>query len=317
MRVRSIGSGGESLGESLLEWGRHTFSTDESLKAYSTRRLPGLVDINEFYGQTECNLVLGSCSLLHPIKPGSIGLPIPGHGIELVDDQGRPVPREQEGQIAVRMPHPVSFLRYLNAPQATLDKFVGERLVDIDPEYRAAVERRLSASPNDEQAQLDMQRRQWLVTGDMGRMDQQGYVSFVGRADDVFKVSGYRCGPVEIEECLLKNSSVAMCAVIGVPDEQRGQVPKAFVVVQPSLADQLVDDAAANARFAERFDFGFLDQSTAALATLRQQLIALVKQRLAPYEQPRHIEFVRRLPMTNTGKVQRRFLKDLERARAE
>ena len=191
MRVRSIGSGGESLGESLLEWGRQSFSG---------------VTINEFYGQTECNLVLGNCSTLFPTRAGSMGKPIPGHVVHVVDLEGRPLPDGEVGNIGVRAPHPVMMLRYWNKPAATADKYAGS----------------------------------YLLTGDLAKRDADGYFTFFGRGDDVIKSSGYRIGPAEIEECLMRHPAVQNVAAVGVPDELRGERVKVYIVLRPGALDKSV-----------------------------------------------------------------------------
>jgi acetyl-CoA synthetase len=235
--MRSIGSGGETLGEELLDWGRETM---------------GLV-INEFYGQTECNLIVGCCAEVMEIRPGSMGKAIPGHTLAVVDAAGRAVPAGTIGEIAVRRPDPVMFLEYWGNPAATEEKFVGD----------------------------------WMLTGDLARLDEDGYFWFSGRKDDVITSAGYRMGPAEIEDCILKHPSVGMVAVIGVPDPVRNEIVKAFVVLKPGMRG---------------------DRKTA------DEIQNFVKRRLAAHEYPRAIEFVDELPMTATGKIMRRELKKREAA---
>ena len=235
VRLRSIGSGGESLGEELLDWGRATFG----------------VTINEFYGQTECNLVVSNCASLFAVKPGAMGRAVPGHTLAILDDDGNPLGDGKVGEIAVRRPDPVMFLRYWNRPADTAAKFAGD----------------------------------WMRTGDRGKRDADGYLRYVGRADDVITSAGYRIGPAEIEECLLKHKAVAMAAVIGVPDALRTEAIKAFVV---------------------------LKTGTQGDATLGRELQDHVRTRLAAHEYPREIEFVAELPMTATGKIVRRELRRME-----
>jgi acetyl-CoA synthetase len=230
--VRSIGSGGETLGEGLLAWGRETFG----------------LTINEFYGQTECNLVVGNCAGLMPVKPGSMGRAIPGHTVAIVDNAGTPLPDGEAGNIAIARPDPVMFLEYWNNPEATAKKFAGD----------------------------------WLLTGDMGTRDEDGYFRFVGRDDDVITSGGYRIGPGEVEDCLMKHPAVAMAAVVGVPDPVRTERVKAFVVLHPGRA---------------------------ASDALAAELQAHVKARLAAHEYPREVEFIDALPMTATGKIMRRELR--------
>ncbi len=185
-RLRTVASGGETLGDELLEWGRETFG----------------VTINEFYGQTECNLIVGNHAGLFPVRPGSMGRAIPGHGVRVVDRHGREVPRGETGVIAVHRPDPVMFLSYWDNPAATAEKFAGDL----------------------------------LLTGDLGRQDPEGYFWFVGRDDDLITSAGYRIGPAEIESCLLRHPAVAMVAVVGVPDPVRTEAVKAWIVLKPGSA---------------------------------------------------------------------------------
>jgi len=233
--LRSIGSGGETLGTEVLAWGKETFG----------------LEINEFYGQTECNLVVSNCSRMMPVRPGSMGRAVPGHTVAIIDDAGQPLPDGATGHIAVRRPDPVMFLEYWNRPQATAEKFIGD----------------------------------WLLTGDLGRRDYEGYFWYVGRNDDVITSGGYRIGPAEIEDCLIKHSAVAMAAVIGKPDPLRTEVVKAFVVLAPGIAPSDV---------------------------LAAEIQNHVKTRLAAHEYPREVEFVTELPMTTTGKIMRRVLRQRE-----
>ena len=230
--LRSIGSGGETLGAELLDWGRTTFD----------------LAINEFYGQTECNLIVANNADLFPLRPGSMGRPVPGHDVAVVGDDGRPLAPGQAGQIAVRRPDPVMFLRYWNRPEATAAKFVGD----------------------------------WLITGDTGRTDDEGYLWFVGRDDDVITSAGYRIGPGEIEDCLMRHPAVALAAVVGVPDPVRTELVKAVLVLRPG---------------------------TAATEELKREIQDFVKIRLAAHEYPRIVTFADSLPMTATGKIIRRALR--------
>ena len=232
-RLRSVASGGETLGAELLDWGRAVFN----------------LTINEFYGQTECNLVVGNDAALFPVKPGSMGRAIPGHQVAVVDDEGRPLPSGEMGTIAIRRPDPVMFLGYWNRPDATAAKFAGD----------------------------------WLMTGDQGRVDEDGYLYFAGRDDDLITSAGYRIGPGEIEDCLLKHPAVAMAAVIGVPDPVRTEVVKACLVLKPGFP---------------------------ASESLKAELQEFVRGRLAAHEYPRIVEFRDSLPLTATGKIIRRVLRD-------
>jgi len=181
-RMRTIGCGGETLGEELLDWGRRVMG----------------VEINEFYGQTEVNLVVGNCCEIMPVRPGSMGRPIPGHRVEIVDPDGNLCGPGTTGEIAIQRPDPVMFLNYWQNPAATRAKFIGD----------------------------------WSLTGDLGRKDTHGYIWYVARKDDVITSSGYRIGPAEIEGCLIKHPAVAMAAVIGKPDAVRTEIVKAFLVLK-------------------------------------------------------------------------------------
>ncbi|WP_028793493.1 acyl-CoA synthetase [Thalassobaculum salexigens] len=231
--MRSIGSGGESLGAELLDWGRRTFG----------------FTINEFYGQTECNLVVGNCASIMEVRPGSMGKPIPGHEVAIVDGDGNFMPPGEPGAIAVRHGDPVMFLKYWNKPEATEEKYVGD----------------------------------WMLTGDLGRVDEDGYLHYVGRDDDVITSAGYRIGPGEIEDCLMTHPAVALAAAIGVPDPLRTQAVKACIV---------------------------LAEGHAPSDELKRAIQSHVKTRLAAHEYPRIVEFVDALPMTTTGKIMRRVLRE-------
>ncbi len=233
LRVRTISSGGESLGGDLLQWAR------EQLGA----------SLNEIYGQTECNLVISSCSALFEPRPGAMGKAVPGHKVAIIGQSGHPVAPGTIGEIAVKSPDPVMFLGYWNKPDATRDKFM----------------------------------KGWLKTGDLGVVDEQGYFRFVSRDDDVITSAGYRIGPSEIENCLCGHDSVSMAAVIGVPDPLRSEAVQAHVVLRGGV------------------------QWTAAL---EQELIDRVRRRVSPHVAPRRILSVTRLPMTATGKILRRKLRE-------
>ncbi|WP_420347224.1 acyl-CoA synthetase [Pelagibius sp.] len=244
-RLRSIGSGGETLGAGLLDWALETFG----------------ITVNEFYGQTECNLVVANCADLMTVKPGSMGRPVPGHRVAIVDENGKALPPGAEGSVAVRRPDPVMFLEYWRNPEATAAKFRGD----------------------------------WLVTGDMGAMDEDGYLHFVGRDDDVITSGGYRIGPGEIEDCLLKHPAVAMAAAVGVPDPLRTERVKAFIVLKCGE------------------DYG----SEEARSALAREIQDFVKTRLAAHEYPRDVAFVDALPMTATGKVIRKALREGDNAASD
>jgi acetyl-CoA synthetase len=232
LALRTLGSGGEALGAETFDWGREAFG----------------LTINEFYGQTECNLVLSSCAKLGVSRAGAIGKPVPGHAVAVIRPDGSPAAAGELGQIAVRRPDPVMFLSYWGRPEATADKFIGD----------------------------------WMTTGDQGVVDDDGYFHFVGRDDDVITSAGYRIGPGEIEDCLIRHPAVALAAVVGKPDPVRTEVVKAFIVLKPGHAPS--DGLAAEIQ-----DF--------------------VRTRLSAHEYPREVAFIDSLPMTTTGKVIRRLLR--------
>lgn len=233
INMRSIGSGGESLGAETYEWGKSAF---------------GLV-INEFYGQTECNIVLAACNAIGVSKAGAIGKPVAGHTVGIIDSNGNELKAGETGQIAVKRPDPVMFLEYWGKPEETRDKFIGD----------------------------------WMTTGDQGVMDDEGYVSFVGRDDDVITSAGFRIGPGEIEDCLIRHPAVALAAAVGKPDALRTEIVKAFIVLKKGFAasDELASD-----------------------------IQGFVKTRLSAHEYPREVAFIDDMPMTTTGKVIRRLLRE-------
>lgn len=232
LNLRSIASGGESLGAEVYEWGRSEL---------------GLV-VNEFYGQTECNQVLGSCGALGLNKPGAIGKPVPGHRVAIIDDAGNICHPGETGQIAMLRPDPIMFLGYWNRPDATRDKFIGD----------------------------------WMTTGDQGVMDEQGFFSFIGRDDDVITSAGYRIGPGEIEDCLLRHPAVALAAAVGKPDPLRTEIVKAYIQLRPG------------------FEAG---------EALAGEIQSFVRTRLSAHEYPREIDFIDDMPLTTTGKIIRRELR--------
>jgi acetyl-CoA synthetase len=234
--LRTVTCAGEPMGAELLDWGREAF---------------GLA-LNEYYGQTECNLVVANCAAILAVKPGSMGVAVPGHEVAVVDADGREVPPGTVGKIAVRRPDPVMFLGYWKNPAATEAKFAGG----------------------------------WLLTGDEGHRDGDGYFWFLGRDDDVITSAGYRIGPGEIEDCLIRHPAVALAAAIGIPDPVRTEAVKAFIVLKPGR-----DPSAA----------------------LEDDIRAFVKTRLSPHEYPRAIEFRESLPLTATGKIKRKELREGEK----
>ena len=225
--LRTVASGGETVGEETAAWCRERLG----------------VRLNEFYGQTEANLLVGNCAAW-PAKPASMGRPYPGHEVRVI-----------EGEVAVRTERdPVVFLGYWRNTEATAEKV----------------------------------RDGWLYTGDQATVDDDGYLHFVGRADDVISSGGYRIGPAEIEECLIRHPAVALAAVVAAPDPVRHEIVKAFVVP------------------AERATPG---------PELAAELQQFVRGRLSAYQCPREVEFLESLPTTVTGKVRRAELRRLEAQR--
>ncbi len=249
LRLRAIMSAGEAVGDAVFAWCRDRL---------------GVVP-NEMFGQTEINYIVGNCDTRWPARPGSMGRAYPGHRIAVLDDAGRECPRGTPGDVALhrRDVHgerdPIFFLGYWKRDDATLAKFTD------DPD------------------------NSWCRTGDTATMDAYDYLWYQGRSDDVFKAAGYRIGPSEIENCLVKHAAVANAAVVPKPDRERGALVKAYVVL-----------AAGHTPSRE----------------LERELQAHVRGKLAPYEYPKEIEFIDALPMTTTGKVQRRVLRLREEERA-
>jgi acetyl-CoA synthetase len=250
LKLQGLMSAGEAVGDAVF--------------AYCRDHLD--VIVNEMFGQTEINYVVGNCNRYWPARPNSMGRPYPGHRVAVIDDEGNECPDGVPGDVAVNRydvhgePDPIFFLGYWKNEDATRRKYTGD----------------------------------WCRTGDLATRDADGYLWYQGRADDVFKAAGYRIGPSEIENCLVKHPAVANAAVVPKPDKERGALVKAFVVLAPGVqgSDKLIEELQIH-----------------------------VKGKLAPYEYPKEIEFIDALPMTTTGKVQRRVLrlreeeKERERAR--
>jgi acetyl-CoA synthetase len=241
LNLRSMMSAGEAVGTTVFAWAREALG----------------VTINEMFGQTEMNYIVGNSHMLWPAKPGSMGRPYPGHRIAVLDDEGSPVANGEMGEVAVNRVapdgsrDPVFFLEYFKNPEGTAKKFSGD----------------------------------WCRTGDLATQDDEGYLWYQGRSDDMFKASGYRIGPSEIENCLVKHPAVANAAIVPSPDETRGNVVKAYIVLAPGHDPSPV---------------------------LEDAIQRHVREHLAPYEYPKEIEFVAALPMTTTGKVQRAVLRQRE-----
>ncbi|RYY72806.1 MAG: AMP-binding protein, partial [Comamonadaceae bacterium] len=281
LKLQAIMSAGEAVGDAVF--------------AYCREQLG--VTVNEMFGQTEINYVVGNCSMAWapalpgprgalpaegaqpasgrpaggstakdagvgwPARPGSMGRPYPGHRVAVIDDDGNECAVGVPGDVAVNRydvhgdPDPIFFLGYWRNDAATSRKYTGD----------------------------------WCRTGDLATRDADGYLWYQGRADDVFKAAGYRIGPSEIENCLVKHPAVANAAVVPKPDTERGALVKAYVVLAPGHRG-----------------------GEALVAELQQH----VRGKLAPYEYPKEIEFIDALPMTTTGKVQRRVLRLQEEERA-
>ena len=256
LQLQAIMSAGEAVGDAVFAWCRDQLG----------------VTVNEMFGQTEINYVVGNCARFWPPKPGSMGKGYPGHRVAVIDEAGKLCPPGTPGEVAVNRfdvhghPDPVFFLGYWNNEEATRNKYTGD----------------------------------WCRTGDVAVCDEDGYLWYQGRTDDMFKAAGYRIGPGEIENCLVKHPAVQNAAVVPKPDAGRGALVKAYVVLSPDalVARQTAANAAA-------YEEG-----------VRQALQAHVRGLLAPYEYPKEIEFIEQLPMTTTGKVQRRVLRLQEEARA-
>ena len=253
LSLQGMMSAGEAVGDAVF--------------AYCRQELG--ITVNEMFGQTEVNYIVGNCAmngrtlggLGWPARPGSMGRPYPGHRVAVIDEDGRECEDGVPGDVAVNrfdihgQPDPIFFLGYWKNEGATRAKFSGD----------------------------------WCRTGDLATRDADGYLWYQGRADDIFKAAGYRIGPSEVENCLVKHPSVANAAVVPKPDRERGALVKAYVVLAGGFTGS---------------------------AALQAELQAHVKGKLAPYEYPKEIEFIDALPMTTTGKVQRRVLRLQEEERA-
>ncbi|MGZ3235779.1 MAG: acyl-CoA synthetase [Burkholderiaceae bacterium] len=253
LKLRAIMSAGEAVGDAVFNWSQSALG----------------ITINEMFGQSEMNYIVGNSSEKWPAKAGSMGRAYPGHRVAIIDEEGRPIQSdegsEKIGEVALNRtdihghPDPVLFLGYWNNPEATQNKYSGD----------------------------------WCRTGDLASIDEDGYLWYRGRADDMFKAAGYRIGPSEIENCLLQHRAVANVAVVPKPDPTRGNIVKAFIVLAPGVK-----------------------RNRAADDKLIADLQAHVRGKLAPYEYPKEIEFIEELPMTTNGKVQRRVLRQLEEERS-
>ena len=258
LQLQAIMTAGEAAGDAVFDYCQNQLG----------------VTVNEMFGQTEINYIVGNCAAHWPARPGSMGKGYPGHRVAVIDDAGQECPVGVAGDVALNRfdvhghPDPIFFLGYWKNEAATRAKFTGD----------------------------------WCRTGDLATRDADGYLWYQGRSDDIFKAAGYRIGPGEIENCLVKHPAVANAAVVPKPDKARGAVVKAYVVIAPDFESIRPIDSTDRALFDDK---------------LIAQLQAHVKDKLAPYEYPKEIEFVDALPMTTTGKVQRRVLRLQEEERAK
>ncbi len=209
---------------------------------------------NEFYGLTEFNHLVGNCKALYAIRPGSMGCAYPGHRLALLDDTGAPVPDGAIGEICAAVDDPTLFLGYWGQPGVPARMRLGD----------------------------------WLRTGDLAYRDSEGYIWYQGRNDDLIKSAGYRIGPAEVEDALVRHPAVAEAAVIASPDPDRGTIVKALVRLHAGHSES---------------------------TTLARELQGFVKSRLAAYKYPREVEFVAAFPLTSSGKIRRGELRRLEYAR--
>ncbi len=265
-KLEALMSAGEAVGDAVYAWCEHELG----------------VKVNEMFGQTEINYIVGNCNRFWPSKPGSMGKAYPGHQVAVIDEASRVCKAGEVGEVAVNHvdihgdPDPVFFLGYWN--------------------NEAATQKKTTTGP-------DGQR--WCRTGDLAYADDEGYLWYQGRADDMFKAAGYRIGPSEVENCLVKHPAVLNAAVVPKPDAQRGAIVKAYVVLTQPYGDMFRGTMRYEGRSGVERD--------------EKKLIAdiqnFVRDRLAPYEYPKEIEFIQELPMTTTGKVQRRVLRLQEEAR--
>jgi acetyl-CoA synthetase len=253
--LKGLMSAGEAVGDAVFAYCRDELG----------------VVVNEMFGQTEINYVVGNCQVFWPSKAGSMGRGYPGHQVAVMNEQGQICKPGEPGEVVVNrfdrhgQPDPVFFLGYWKNPSATQAKYTGP----------------------------------WCRTGDVAIEDEDGYLWYQGRTDDMFKSAGYRIGPGEIENCLVKHPAVMNAAVVPKPDADRGALVKAYVVLSPEFVSQRA--AAQNVQ----------DFESRVIEDLQRHVRGL----LAPYEYPKEIEFIEQLPMTTTGKVQRRFLRLQEEER--
>jgi acetyl-CoA synthetase len=256
LSLETFASAGEPLTSEVVDWVDSTFDD---------------VAINEFYGQTELNLVVGNSSTWFDTQPGSMGKPFPGYEIAVLDpDTHERLEHGEVGELAIRPgDRRVFFDEYHGLPEKTANKQTAE----------------VPASGASGESEEQRSSGRWFLTDDLVERDDDGYVWFVSRADDVILTSGYRVGPMEVEDAILTHDAVEQAGVVGVPDDTRGEAIKAFV--KPAVDDYDPD-------------------------TLRTEIRDLVRDRLAEYEYPHQLEFVETVPTTTTGKIRRRSLRERE-----
>ena len=250
--LRHLCSVGEPLNPEAIRWG---------LKAFG---LP----FHDNWWQTETGAI---CIANYPsmdIKLGSMGKPIPGIVAAIVDDHGKELAPNIEGNLALKPPWPSMMKTIWRRPHKYKSYFISGTRLD---------------SGN---------RCEWYISGDRGMRDKDGYFWFIGRADDVIKTAGERVGPFEVESALVEHPSVVEAGVIGKPDALRGEIIKAFVVLEESQKSKVKSQKFAN--------------------SLKEELAIYVKKHLAGHAYPREIEFIDRLPKTRSGKIMRRILKAKE-----
>ncbi len=265
-KLQALMSAGEAVGDAVYEWCELQLG----------------VIVNEMFGQTEINYVVGNCNKFWPSKPGSMGKGYPGHQVAVIDEFGRVCEAGKVGEVAVNHldihghSDPVFFIGYWNNEASTLAKTT-----------------------------MSEDGQRWCRTGDLAFADEEGYLWYQGRADDMFKAAGYRIGPGEVENCLVKHGAVLNAAVVPKPDAARGAIVKAYIVLAPEfIAIRAVLISSNDIKGLKKYD-----------QELIQGIQRHVRGLLAPYEYPKEIEFIDALPMTTTGKVQRRVLRLREEER--
>ncbi len=266
LKLYGLMSAGEAVGDAVYGWCKEQL---------------GIVP-NEMFGQTEINYIVGNCNRFWPSKPGSMGKGYPGHQVAVIDEASQVCKAGEIGEVAVNHldihghPDPVFFLGYWNNAEATQKKTT-----------------------------VSAEGQRWCRTGDLAYTDDEGYLWYQGRADDMFKAAGYRIGPSEVENCLVKHPAVLNAAVVPKPDAERGAVVKAYIVLAPDfVALRAVFISGNSPKSLEKHD-----------VELIQSIQQHVRGQLASYEYPKEIEFIDQLPMTTTGKVQRRVLRLQEEER--